>query len=357
MSQGSQGNQGNSINFGGPAHLGANSSQMNFGDRFDQLTTNRPSANGQPSQDNDLLALAIGLVQQISQALLQFMQQNQQGNTEPGNSANGSAPGPQQVAGNTPVGRRSDQGIDAPMADVATPAPGVTNNQGAQALPSGQTSKGNVSDSVGGDSRVSTGPSQGAPRLPVAEGDVPGGDTKALNLINDGNEAKTIKFVPNAGGKQFDDVTLQPGESKAVVMPEGWSGNVRQTTGGSDTATLGEFTFGAKGENNFFDVSLIEGFNGPMVIQPRDGGQSSGVNEDLLASAPDSIKEKDADGNAYGIKKALVANQANEDVVKFYKQGVDGSGAKITDDQAYVRSNDDRSTLGTTTSQFDVHIY
>jgi hypothetical protein len=159
----------------------------------------------------------------------------------------------------------------------------------------------------------------------------------------------TVQFTPNAGDKAVDTRTLKPGETQTVEFPDGWSGNFRSTAGDGKAATLGEVKFNGGGNQTYYDVSYIEGDNAAMTIQPESGGRKSGTTENLLAGAPDSIKAKDGNGNAYGIKKSTTANVQDAAVVDYYRQHV---GA----DQGYVIPTDDASTLGSGDSNLVVHM-
>ncbi|NBD08183.1 MULTISPECIES: thaumatin family protein [Corallococcus] len=170
-----------------------------------------------------------------------------------------------------------------------------------------------------------------------------------LTLNNDGDKPMTVNFTPNAGEKAVDSVTLKPGESKTVQFPEGWSGNFRSDSGDGKNATLGEVKFGGGFGQTYYDVSYIEGHNAAMTMQPEAGGRKSGTMEDLLASAPDSVKAKGANGEAYGIKKSTTSNVQDPEVVDFFRKHV---GA----DQGYVIPTDDASTLGSSDSNLVVHM-
>lgn len=198
-----------------------------------------------------------------------------------------------------------------------------------------------------------------APAAPTQEAPVSGPQSvgapasakgkNTITLSNDGNKPMTVNFTPNAGEKAIDPVTLQPGETKTVQFPDNWSGNFRSDKGDGKNATLGEVKFDGGFGNTYYDVSYIEGHNTAMTIQPDGGGRLSGTMENLLASAPDSVKAKGADGSAYGIKKSTTSNVQDPEVVDFFRKHV---GA----DQGYVIPTDDLSTLGTSDTHLDVHI-
>ncbi|WP_257456472.1 glycoside hydrolase 64/thaumatin family protein [Archangium lipolyticum] len=170
-----------------------------------------------------------------------------------------------------------------------------------------------------------------------------------MTFTNDGKSPMTIKFTPNAGEKELPPLTLQPGKAQTVEFPQGWSGNFRSTSGDGAAATLGEVKFNGGGNQTYYDVSYIEGDNAAMTIKPQSGGKLSGTMDNLLASAPDSVKARNADGSVYGIKKTTTSNVQDPGVVDFYRKHV---GA----DQGYVIPTDDLSTLGTADTHLDVHL-
>jgi hypothetical protein len=170
-----------------------------------------------------------------------------------------------------------------------------------------------------------------------------------MTFTNDGTSPMTVQFTPNAGDKAIDSVTLKPGEARTVEFPQGWSGNFRSTSGDGAAATLGEVKFNGGGDQTYYDVSYIEGDNASMTIEPESGGKKSGTMENLLASAPDSVKAKTADGSVYGIKKTTTSNVQDQGVVDFYRKHV---GA----DQGYVIPTDDASTLATKDSHLVVRM-
>ncbi len=176
---------------------------------------------------------------------------------------------------------------------------------------------------------------------PAAASAAPGvsKEGNTITFSNDGKSPMTIQFTPNAGEKTLDSITLEPGKTRTVQFPENWSGNFRSTAGDGSAATLGEVKFDGGFGKTYYDVSYIEGHNASMTIQPEEGGRVSGTHDDLLASAPDAIKARNADGSAYGIKKSTTSNVQDASVVDFYRKHV---GA----DEGYVIPTDDASTLG-----------
>jgi hypothetical protein len=104
----------------------------------------------------------------------------------------------------------------------------------------------------------------------------------------------------NAGSSRLDPTgfVLPPGTSRAVPAPSGWSGRAWARTGcvqdatgkvvcatgdcGSGSlecngqnaatpATLAEFTLAGGGGDDFYDVSLVDGYNLPILVEPAGG--------------------------------------------------------------------------------------
>ena len=121
---------------------------------------------------------------------------------------------------------------------------------------------------------------------------------------------------------------LQKDESKTITAPTSWGGrfwgrtlcsqdstgsNFSCVTGDCGTgkmecsgrtamppATLAEFTLDGYGGMDFFDVSLVDGYNIPMLVVPQGGtGQnctSAGCVSDLNVSCPSELKVTSTDG-------------------------------------------------------------
>ncbi|KAJ1408787.1 Thaumatin family [Sesbania bispinosa] len=115
---------------------------------------------------------------------------------------------------------------------------------------------------------------------------------------------------------------LQPGESNAIAMPPSWSGRLwgrtlcsQDSTGkfscvtgdcasstvecaggnAAPPATLAEFTLNGAGGLDFFDVSLVDGYNLPMTVEPQGGTgagncTTTGCVVDLNAACPTELK-------------------------------------------------------------------
>lgn len=126
---------------------------------------------------------------------------------------------------------------------------------------------------------------------------------------------------------------LQRGESRGMDAPAGWSGRFWGRTlcandsagkfvcatgdcgsgkvecsggGAAPPATLAEFTLGSSGGGggmDFYDVSLVDGYNVPMLVAPQGGGcNATGCTVDLNARCPDDLRvvEASPDGGGGG---------------------------------------------------------
>jgi hypothetical protein len=73
-------------------------------------------------------------------------------------------------------------------------------------------------------------------------------------------------------------------------------------------ATTAEFTFQGNGLQDFFDVSLVDGFNIPVEITNTKRCPVATCPVDLNANCPSQLQVKDASGNIVGCKSACAAN-------------------------------------------------
>nr|CAB3501440.1 unnamed protein product [Digitaria exilis] len=141
----------------------------------------------------------------------------------------------------------------------------------------------------------------------------------------------------NAGSSRLDPTgfVLPPGTSRAVPAPSGWSGRVWARTGcaqdggtgkivcatgdcGSGTlecdgqnaatpATLAEFTLAGGNGDDFYDVSLVDGYNLPILIEPAGSATgaticaAAGCTADLNARCPAELR---TEGGAGGVKSS-----------------------------------------------------
>jgi hypothetical protein len=302
-------NQSNSsIDFGGsPNH----NKHVNFSGQPPQLTTSKSPGNGQPSQDDELMALVRDLVQQISQLLLQFMQQNQNGNTDPGKSNSKDASLPSN--GNT-----SRDPTSPPNAqNVAVTPPSVS-----EATPSGQTNApGPVDGTPTSDSNTLVGSSLTA-----------GSGPYSLNISN--TQDHEIKIG------QFDQKENLIGE--ITLAPKGQPGSTGTMKYQADTTTL----IKQADEDGQYrpDASRLEAYNGFINTSYIDGRNAS-----IHASDGKGFEIGDSKSIAEAAKREGLINNVDDTLPGWY----DGStsemqkGGKFLEDElgtgdSYIHPNDDQ---------------
>ncbi len=131
---------------------------------------------------------------------------------------------------------------------------------------------------------------------------------------------------------------LQKGESKEIKVPSSWGGRFWGRThcgedstgkftcvtgdcgsgklecvggGAAPPATLAEFTLDGSGGMDFFDVSLVDGYNLPMVVVPQGGSgpncTNTGCVVDLNGACPSDLRVTSTGGEGVACKSACEA--------------------------------------------------
>ncbi|KAG9444016.1 hypothetical protein H6P81_015356 [Aristolochia fimbriata] len=143
---------------------------------------------------------------------------------------------------------------------------------------------------------------------------------RVFTMINDCKYTIWPAITPgeNFGGGGF---ALDPGHSVVFTAPVGWSGRIWGRTGcnfdkagkgncetgscgdsikcgasGKPPATLAEFTLASP---DFYDVSLVDGFNLPLVVTPVNGSgncTAAGCDGDLRKNCPSELAVKAGKG-------------------------------------------------------------
>ena len=139
------------------------------------------------------------------------------------------------------------------------------------------------------------------------------------------------------GGKPQLSLTgfeLATGASKSVDAPRGWSGRFwgrskcttdatgkfscgsgdcasRQVAcngaGAIPPATLIELTLGENGAKDFYDISLVDGFNLPVSLVPQSGCASTSCPGNVNDVCPAQLAVKGSDGSVIACKSACLA--------------------------------------------------
>ena len=131
------------------------------------------------------------------------------------------------------------------------------------------------------------------------------GEASTFTFVNRCADTVWPGILSNAGSPRLEPTgfELQPGAARAVPAPSGWSGRMWARTGCSQDgatgrlvcatgdcgsgaaecagagaappATLAEFTLDGSGGLDFYDVSLVDGYNLPVLVETSGGGGSS----------------------------------------------------------------------------------
>lgn len=131
---------------------------------------------------------------------------------------------------------------------------------------------------------------------------------------------------------------LQASESKVITVPSSWSGRIWGRTqcagdsssgefacatgdcksgevecsgqGATPPATLAEFTLNGAGGQDFYDVSLVDGYNLPMLVVPQGGTgdncTTTGCAVDLNGACPSELKVP----SGTSVKETVACNSA-----------------------------------------------
>ncbi|KAF3452678.1 hypothetical protein FNV43_RR03111 [Rhamnella rubrinervis] len=138
-------------------------------------------------------------------------------------------------------------------------------------------------------------------------------ENRCRNTIWPGIQAGSGKPLLMDGGFQ-----LRPGQAININVPKGWSGrfwdvvrapliDLCTTAGGAPPATLAEFTLDSP--MDFYDVSLVDGYNMPVSIIPEGGsGSCKAVKclSDLNKRCPNGLQVR-WHGRVIGCKSACMA--------------------------------------------------
>ncbi|KAK4390803.1 Thaumatin-like protein 1 [Sesamum angolense] len=131
---------------------------------------------------------------------------------------------------------------------------------------------------------------------------------------------------------------LQTGESKVINAPSSWGGRFWGRThcsedstgkfscvtgdcgsgklecaggGAAPPATLAEFTLDGDAGKDFYDVSLVDGYNLPMLVVPQGGSgvncSNTGCAVDLNGACPSELRVTNSDGEGVACKSACEA--------------------------------------------------
>lgn len=146
--------------------------------------------------------------------------------------------------------------------------------------------------------------------------DSPGPDQRCMRLVNACEQSIQAGLTGDQTAGRLDvDVALAPGECMAVAVTEEVSGgrafgrtgcvdDVCASDGNQGRGTLVQFTLSATGAD-LYDVSLVDGFNLPMVMSPvgmgsppqTQGCQAASCAADLRVVCPEGLARFDEQGD------------------------------------------------------------
>lgn len=160
-----------------------------------------------------------------------------------------------------------------------------------------------------------------------------GSGGKYITIKNNCGSTMTVGWLTN--GQSNDQTTLNDlnaGASQTITPGNNWGGRVWGrnkcdhsdmqfcgTSGAAAPASLAEFLFNGANSQDYYDVSLVDGYNIPISISPN-GAQASGGNSyqcgspkaTSLPSCPSANVVKDNSGNYVGCKSTCSAENTPE---------------------------------------------
>ncbi|KAJ9675008.1 hypothetical protein PVL29_024112 [Vitis rotundifolia] len=151
----------------------------------------------------------------------------------------------------------------------------------------------------------------------------------SYTIVNKCDQTVWPGILSNSDSAQLSTTgfTLQKGESKTITVPSSWGGRFWGRThctqdstekfscltgdcgsgklecaggGAAPPATLAEFKLDGYGGLDFYDVSLVDGYNLPLMVVPQGGTggncTKTGCEVDLNGACPSELKVTSTDG-------------------------------------------------------------
>ncbi|KAG1359416.1 Thaumatin-like protein 1 [Cocos nucifera] len=152
-------------------------------------------------------------------------------------------------------------------------------------------------------------------------------DCTQFTFVNNCGETVWPGVLSNSGSPKLDSTgfALAAGDSRVLLPPAGWSGRFWARTGcnfdgagrgscatgdcgsgqvecngagATPPATLAEFTLGGADGKDFYDVSLVDGYNLPVLVEAGGGCAATGCAQDLNRRCPEELRVGDGEGSA-----------------------------------------------------------
>jgi hypothetical protein len=172
--------------------------------------------------------------------------------------------------------------------------------------------------------------------------------TRSFTFVNTSAETVWVGVLNNPGHPLPEDggFQLDPGTSRTLDLPDNWAGRFWPRTGctfdangngtcetgdcarglkcggagGIPPVSLAEITLNGSGDQDYFDVSFVDGYNVPMRMKPI-GGQpdpnnpywctEGGCATDLLSTCPEELRQYNGSGRVVACHSAC--NKFNTD--------------------------------------------
>lgn len=165
--------------------------------------------------------------------------------------------------------------------------------------------------------------------VPISQAD------KSITVKNNCGSVITVGVLTNgvSAGLPEQSFDLTPSASNSFSKSDSWGGRVwaryhcsgsagKDTSncgvpGATNPASLAEFFFHGTGGKDFYDISLVDGYNMPMSIAPSGGatpnGYSCGSPQCSIADCPKEFAVTDATGNVMSCMSACSKTGSSED--------------------------------------------
>ncbi|KAI7861763.1 thaumatin [Spinellus fusiger] len=190
------------------------------------------------------------------------------------------------------------------------------------------------------------------PLLAIGSASMVSGAT--ITVKNNCSYSSQINQQTNNAAPGTNAFVLAPGKSSNIYVADNWAGRVwprPECTGKTDCdppapASLAEFNFGSFAGLTFFDVSLVDGFNVPLSVQPNGGTNCPSASCHKLPACPNGNQFKNINNNG----KVVSCQNPNRD------SGATTYAAttKKACPTVYTYSHDDNATLACKTNSFTV---
>ncbi|CAO3641308.1 unnamed protein product [Mucor fragilis] len=165
--------------------------------------------------------------------------------------------------------------------------------------------------------------------VPISQAD------KSITVKNNCGSVITVGVLTNgvSAGLPEQSFDLTPSASNSFSKPDSWGGRVWAryhcsgsagkdsahcgVPGATSPASLAEFFFKGTGGKDYYDISLVDGYNMPMSIAPSGGatpkGYSCGSPQCSIPDCPKELAVTDATGNVISCMSACSKTGSSED--------------------------------------------